>query len=163
MVSPVYTGKLSTTIELWISLGTKFQVKLKILFFWTKFAQKEYSWSKTEKVNIVIEFCIFKLVWVPNFSLDLTIGFFGPNFPKKGVSSLKLKIRIFACIVSMAVSYYIQLFCRWTNRHNGICNKTRKRRVRRLFMMVKPRRCAVRKARKVRKGSKARINDGWGA
>ena len=102
-------------------------------------------------MNIVIEFCIFKLVWVPNFSLDLTIGFFGPNFPKKGISSLKLKIRIFACIVSMAVSYYIQPFCRWTNRHNGICNKTRKRRVRRLLMMVKPRRCAVRKARKVRK------------
>ena len=30
--------------------------------FLDKFAQKGYFWSKTEKVNITIEFCIFKLV-----------------------------------------------------------------------------------------------------
>ena len=34
-----------------ISLGNKFQLKLKILAFWIKFAQKGYFWSKTEKVN----------------------------------------------------------------------------------------------------------------
>ena len=32
--------------------------------------EKEYFWSKIEKVNITIEFCIFELVWVPNFRLD---------------------------------------------------------------------------------------------
>ena len=51
-----------------ISLGTKFQVKLTILIFWTKFEQKEYIQSKTEKVNITIEFSIFELVYVPNFT-----------------------------------------------------------------------------------------------
>ena len=51
-------------------VGTKFQLKLKILILLTKFAQKRYFWSKTEKVNITIEFCIFELVWIPNLSLD---------------------------------------------------------------------------------------------
>ena len=44
-----------------ISLGSKFQVKLTILIFWTKIVQKGYFWSKTEKVNTIIEFCIFEL------------------------------------------------------------------------------------------------------
>ena len=44
-----------------ISIGTTFQFKLTILIFWTKFAQKGYFWSKTNKVNIIIEFCIFEL------------------------------------------------------------------------------------------------------
>ena len=43
-------------------IGTKFQNKLTILAFWTKFAQKEYFWSKAEKVNTTIRFCIFELV-----------------------------------------------------------------------------------------------------
>ena len=37
-----------------INLVTKFQFKLKILIFWTKFAQREYFQSKTKKS----EFCI---------------------------------------------------------------------------------------------------------
>ena len=45
-----------------ISLCTKFQLKLTTLIFWTKFAQKVYLRSKTEKVNIAIEFRIFELV-----------------------------------------------------------------------------------------------------
>ena len=51
-------------------LATKFHLKLTILIFWTKFGQKGYFRSKTEKVNITIEFCIFELVQVPNFSLN---------------------------------------------------------------------------------------------
>ena len=39
-----------------------FQLNLVILFIWTKFAQKEYYWSQTKKVNMTIEFCIFELV-----------------------------------------------------------------------------------------------------
>ena len=34
-----------------ITLSTKFQLKLTILIFWTKFVQKRYSRLKTEKVN----------------------------------------------------------------------------------------------------------------
>ena len=53
-----------------ISLAVKFQFKRKILIFWTKFVQKEGFWSKTEKMNITIEFCIHEVVLVPNFSLN---------------------------------------------------------------------------------------------
>ena len=44
-----------------VDVGTKFQLKLRILIFWLKFAHKMYFWSKREKVNITIEFYIFKL------------------------------------------------------------------------------------------------------
>ena len=36
-------------LHIWISLGTKFQLKLIILSFWTKFTQKRYFQSKTEQ------------------------------------------------------------------------------------------------------------------
>ena len=55
-----------------ISLGTKFQLKLTILSFLTKFIQKGYFPSKKEKVNVITEFCIFKLTSVPNFRLKVT-------------------------------------------------------------------------------------------
>ena len=43
-------------LYIWISLGIKIQLKLKIFSFWTQFVQKEYFWKKKEKVNITIEF-----------------------------------------------------------------------------------------------------------
>ena len=45
-----------------INLGTQFQIEQTILIFWTKLAQVEYIWSKTEKVIITNEFSIFDLV-----------------------------------------------------------------------------------------------------
>ena len=45
-----------------IILGTKFQLKLTILIYWTKFALKVCFQSKTEEVDTIIEFCIFELV-----------------------------------------------------------------------------------------------------
>ena len=36
-------------LQIWISLGTKFQLKLITLIFWTKFTQKRYFLSKTEQ------------------------------------------------------------------------------------------------------------------
>ena len=51
-------------LHIWISVGTKFQLKQAILIFRTKFDQKGYFWSKLEKLNTTIEFCIFKLVLV---------------------------------------------------------------------------------------------------
>ena len=74
---------------------------------WVKFSQKGCFWSQTEKVNITTEFCVFELVYVPNFSLNWQIWFFGPNLPKKGISGQKrkkwtsphwiLQIRIILC------------------------------------------------------------------
>ena len=61
----------------------KFQLKLTILIFWTKFAQKGYFRFKTERVNTTIEFCIFELNQVPNFSLNRQFWFFRPSLPKK--------------------------------------------------------------------------------
>ena len=49
---------------------SKFQLKLTILTFRTKFAQKWYSQSKTKKVSTNIELCIFESVQVANFSLN---------------------------------------------------------------------------------------------
>ena len=48
-------------------LGSTFQLKETILDFSTKFAQKEFFQSKTEKVSIAIEYCKFELANVPKF------------------------------------------------------------------------------------------------
>ena len=55
------------------------------------FYQKGCFWYKTEKVNITIEFCIFELIQVANFSLNWQFWFVGPNLPKKGNSRQKQK------------------------------------------------------------------------
>ena len=62
-----------------------------ISIFWTNFAQKGYFHTKTKKLNISIEFCMFELVQVPNFSLKWQFWFFGTNLPKKGVSTQNQK------------------------------------------------------------------------
>ena len=46
-----------------IRLDTKFQLKLVILIIWTKFIQNRYFWTKTVKVNTIIGFYIFGLVY----------------------------------------------------------------------------------------------------
>ena len=56
---------------------------LTIFIFWTKFAQKGYLWSKTEKMTIIIEVSIFELVQVLYFSINWQFSFFGPNLRKK--------------------------------------------------------------------------------
>ena len=52
MVFPVENRKSEHhhgILHIWISLGTKFQLKLIILSFWTKFTQKRYFQLKTEQ------------------------------------------------------------------------------------------------------------------
>ena len=71
------------TINILISLGTKFHFKQSILNFGIKFAQKVYFRLKTKKVSINIEFSIFELVKVPDFSLNWESLFFGSNCSKK--------------------------------------------------------------------------------
>ena len=64
-----------------ISLSTNFQFKLTIATFWTKFAKKgSYFQSKTDKIDTTIEFCIFELVFVSNFTLNKQFLIFGNKF-----------------------------------------------------------------------------------
>ena len=58
---------------------------------WTKCAQERYLWSKTEILNIIIEFRLLKLALVPNFSWNWQFWFFWPDLRKKGFSGLKQK------------------------------------------------------------------------
>ena len=74
-----------------ISLDTIFQLRLTVLTFWKKFVQKGYFWSKTEKENVTIQFCVFELVYVPNFSLNWQFWFYGQSMPKKRISDQKSK------------------------------------------------------------------------
>ena len=58
-------------LHIQISLNTNFQLKLSITIFWIKFAKKtSYFQFKTDKIDTTIEFCIFELVFVPNFTLN---------------------------------------------------------------------------------------------
>ena len=73
-----------------ISLGIKFQLKLKILIFWTKSAQV-YFRQKSEKnehlhLTLHIPICLGT-----KFQLKLAILIFGLNLPKKGISDQKQK------------------------------------------------------------------------
>ena len=78
------------------SLGNKFQHKLTILNFWTWFTKKGLSDLKVKKKKkqktknqITIEFCIFELVCVLNFSFNKIFWFFGTNFQKRGYMQSK--------------------------------------------------------------------------
>ena len=84
--------------------------------FWTKFAPKRYLWSKTEKVNIIIEFCSFKLVLVPNFKLSWQFWFSLPDLPKKGLFGLKQKKwtpHIFYIILHIQISLVRNFSSNW--------------------------------------------------
>ena len=74
-----------------ISPSIKFHFKLVILIFGNKLSQKEYFGRKEKKVNITIEFCIFELVQVSNFTLSWQFYFFRPNLLKKNISGQKQK------------------------------------------------------------------------
>ena len=51
-------------------IGSTFQLEETILDFSIKFAQKEYFQSKTGKMSITIEYCIFELANLPEFILN---------------------------------------------------------------------------------------------
>ena len=76
--------KMNITIHIRISLSTDFQLKLTIEIFWTKVAKKgSYFIFLKHKIDITIEFCIFELVFVSNFTLNKQFWIFGPNLSKK--------------------------------------------------------------------------------
>ena len=62
-----------------INRGTKFQLKLTILIFWTKFRQKGYFRSNTEKPHFCE--CPWSLLTILNFSVQ------GPTDTTANVSS----------------------------------------------------------------------------
>ena len=41
-----------------------------LLSYGRRDSKKECFWYKTEKLNTTIEFCIFELVFIPNFNLN---------------------------------------------------------------------------------------------
>ena len=105
---------LNWILHIHIILGTKFQLKLTILVFWTKFAQKEYLQSKIEKINITTEVWILELVEVPSFSLNWQFRFFGPNLPKKCIFSLKHWILQIQISQSSKLQVKLTVFIFWT-------------------------------------------------
>ena len=88
-----------------------------MLNFWTKFAQERYLCSKTEKLDIIIEFRLFKLVLVPNFSLNWQFWFFLTRFTQKGFfSGLKQKKwtpHIFYIILHIQISLVRNFSSNW--------------------------------------------------
>ena len=57
-------------LHIWISLGTKFQLKLIILSFWAKFTQKRYFQLKTEQAVQGLQafaFCVVNVNWTVVF------------------------------------------------------------------------------------------------
>ena len=94
-----------------------YQISLCTIFnFWTKFVLERYLWSKTEKKNIIIEFRIFKLVLVPNSSLNWLFWFFWPDLHEKGFSGLKHKKwtpHIFYIILYIQISLVRNFSSNW--------------------------------------------------
>ena len=78
-------------LHIWIRFCIKFHFEQTILNFWTKFTQEKYWSSKTEKVNITSESWIFRLVLIPNSSLNWQFWYFWSDLPKRGFSGLKQK------------------------------------------------------------------------
>ena len=75
------------------------------MIFPTKFIQKVYFQSKTDKIEI--EICMFKLVQLPNFSLNWQFWFLGPNLPKKAY--LPAKTEIMNTIIEFSIFKLLEL------------------------------------------------------
>ena len=80
-----------------ICLGTKFQLKLTVLTFLTEVTQEKYFLLKMQKVNTSFEFCIFKLVCVPNFILNKQFWILGSYLPKMG-KNIRIHFYIFKLV-----------------------------------------------------------------
>ena len=97
-----------------ISLGTKFQLKLTILIFWTKFFLKRYFRPKTEKMSSTTEFCIFEL----GTKLQLKLTIFECFLPKKGTYGRKWENRTCACVHGSYLLY--KTFPHGSDKRNSI-------------------------------------------
>ena len=86
--------------------------------FGKKFAEKGCFRSKTEKVNITMEFCIFELVSVPNFSLHWQFWFLYQICLKTVFPVWNWKTAVLR--VPVVVTYYIKLCRTGADRHKVI-------------------------------------------
>ena len=78
----LYTEAWPQILHIWISLGTKFQLKLRILVYWTKFAKK-YFRPRTKKIE---HHHWILSIWIrlgAKFQLKLTILSFWTKFAQK--------------------------------------------------------------------------------
>ena len=73
---------------------------MSLAIFWTKFA---YFQSKTDKIDTTVEFCIFELVFVSNFTLNKQFGSFRPNLPKKDICNLWSKTEKVNIIIELGL------------------------------------------------------------
>ena len=75
-----------------ISLSANFQLKLTDDIFLPNLSTKSNCFlSKTDKIDITIEFCIFELVFVSNFTLNKQFWIFGKTLPKRDIYVQKQK------------------------------------------------------------------------
>ena len=85
-----WTSSLNSTYQ--ISLGTKFQLKLTILIFLTRFAQNGFFWSNREKASTTyfLHNSAYSNKSGAKFQLKLTVLIFWTKFAQKSISSQKL-------------------------------------------------------------------------
>ena len=75
---------LNIQISLVQNFSSKYELRLRICIFLDQICTKRYFQSKTEKVNIIIEFRIFKLVsWYQISALTDNFDFFDQIYPKR--------------------------------------------------------------------------------
>ena len=79
-----------------ISLSTSFQLKLTMRLFGPNLHKKGSSFqSKNDEIDTTIEFCIFELIFVSNFTLNKQFWFdLRLNLPKKDIYGQKQKVNI---------------------------------------------------------------------
>ena len=82
----------------------KCQLKLIILNFWTKLTQNRYlQFKKVKKMKITIEFHVFELVQIPNFSFNKQFSDFKTIFLNKD-NSISIKIKHHHWLLHIQVS-----------------------------------------------------------
>ena len=74
------------------------------LLFWCKFVQKGDFQPKAKKINSTIEFCMFELVLISNFSWSLQFWFFGPSLPKRSIPVKNVKSEHHHLILHIRIS-----------------------------------------------------------
>ena len=102
-------------LHILISLGAKFQPKLTILSFWTKFTQKGHFQLKIEKLNITLQFCILELTQVPK----LAILIFWTNFAQKENFESKTE-KLHFCKPPWSLLTKLNFSTQGADRHNSI-------------------------------------------
>ena len=77
-----------------ISFSIKFHFKQTILDFEITFAQNRYFQQKTKKMHSTIQYCLLKLLWLPNFTLKQQFEISGQNLRKTDTWSKTNKVNI---------------------------------------------------------------------